>query len=256
MTAPSLYADLSHYYDLLCSDINYREQSEFALRANQCLGNGGRQYLDMACGSGVLLEHFFRAGFECSGLDISADMLALAAERCPEAQLMCADMSDLQAADSLDLITCFLYSIHYCASIAKLQQTFQSVFAALAPGGMFCFDAVDKDQVANDQGHVHRTQVPNGHLRFQTRWHYSGAGDRLNLHIDIQETIDGRQRHYSEQHAMTAVSVSALQRMLQEAGFEVTVLEHDFARLSQWQGTSGNVVFCAVKAADANVEHR
>lgn len=249
MSAPSLYADLSHYYDVLCSNIDYREQCEFAVRAAKLWGNGGRRYLDLACGSGALLPHFSAAGFDCSGLDISADMLALAAKRCPQARLFCTDMSDLEVTDSLDFISCFLYSIHYCAPIAKLQQTFRRVYAALAPGGLFCFDAVDKDCIANDQGHGHSAALSNCHLRFQTRWYYRGTGDRLDLHIDIHERCDSQQRHYTEQHVMTAVNVTTIQRMLEVAGFEVVVLEHDFTHLSTWQGTNGNVLFCAVKAS-------
>jgi SAM-dependent methyltransferase len=248
MATPSLYADLSHYYDLLCANIDYREQCEFALRANQLWGNGGRHYLDMACGSGALLNHFFAAGFDCSGLDISADMLALAAKRCPQARLFCADMSDLETASPLDFISCFLYSVHYCTSIAKLQQTFQRVYTALAPGGLFCFDAVDKDCIANDQGHSHSTNLPDGHLRFQTRWHYRGTGDLLDLHIDIHETTGSGQRHYAEHHAMAATNVPAIEKMLQDVGFDVVILEHELEHMSEWQGTNGNVVFCAVKA--------
>jgi len=250
MAAPSLYADLSHYYDLLCANIDYREQSEFALRANKLWGNGGHHYLDMACGSGALLPYFLAAGFDCSGLDISADMLAIAAKRCPQARLFCADMSDLESTTTLDFISCFLYSIHYCASVAKLQQTFQRVYSVLAPGGLFCFDAVDKDCIANDQGHSHSLRLPDCDLRFQTRWHYSGAGDLLALHIDIRETTDTQQRHFTEHHAMTAIKVPVIKQMLQATGFEVVVLEHDLVRLSEWQGINGNVLFCAIKSAD------
>src|SRR5690606_16978193 len=178
MAGTSLYADLSHYYDLLCSNINYKEQSDFLLRANRFLGNGGQNYLDLACGSGVLLSHFADAGFTCSGLDVSADMLAMAAQRCPQANLICQDMSEIATAQPMDLISCFLYSVHYCASIPLMQKTFKNVYAALASGGVFCFDSVDKSCVANDEGHFHYLALANEkELRFQTRWHYGGHGD-------------------------------------------------------------------------------
>lgn len=250
MAVPSLYADLSHYYDLLCANIDYRQQCEFAVRVNKLWGNRGRQYLDIACGSGALLAHFSEAGFDCSGLDISADMLALAAQRCPQARLFCADMSDLNSTNSLDLISCFLYSIHYCASIAKLQQTFERVFSSLAPGGLFCFDSVDKSSIANDQGHSHSLNLADCALRFQTRWHYSGTGDLLDLHIDIKETVGSQHRYYTEHHAMTATKVFSIAQMLRDAGFEVVILEHDLERLCEWQGVNGNVVFCAIKSAN------
>lgn len=249
MHKTSLYSDLSYYYDVLCSNIDYREQCEFALRANKLWGNGGRSYLDLACGSGKLLSHVAAAGFDCSGLDISADMLLLAARQCPQAQLICSDMSSLNTPAAFDLVSCFLYSIHYCASIAALQQTFEQVYTALTPGGLFCFDTVDKDRIANDRGHEYQAMLPEGRLRFHNRWNYCGSGDRLELHIDIHEYTAGGQRHYSECHAMTAVNVSAIQHLLETTGFSVVVLEHDFTRLAAWQGSSGNVVFCATRPA-------
>lgn len=247
MSSPPLYADLSQYYDVLCANIDYREQCEFALRANKIWGNGGKKYLDLACGSGNLLAHFANADFTCSGLDISAEMLKLAQIRCPTAQLICADMKELITAEPQDLISCFLYSTHYCASIPAIQQTFAKVFAALAPGGLFCFDAVDKDSIANDEGHVHALNHNGGELRFQTRWHYSGHGDAMDLHIHIHETQQQQQFHYQDRHRMTAININVLKQMLEDAGFSVVILEHDFGRLTEWQGASGNVIFCANK---------
>ena len=247
MSLPPLYADLSHYYDVLCSHIDYREQCDFVLRANQLWGNGGKNYLDLACGSGSLLAHFATADFICSGLDISADMLKLAQLRCPSAQLICADMKDLTTAEPQDLVSCFLYSTHYCASIPAIRQTFAKVFAALAPGGLFCFDAVDKDSIANDGGHMHALNHNGSELRFQTRWHYSGHGDAMDLHIHIREIQQQQQLHYHDRHKMTAVKIDVLAQLLADAGFSVVILEHDFGRLTEWQGMNGNVIFCASK---------
>jgi len=253
MSSPPLYADLSHYYDVLCSNIDYREQYDFAVRASGIWGNGGKRYLDLACGSGSLLSHFSTAGFICSGLDLSADMLKLAQQRCPTATLICADMKELSTAEPQDLISCFLYSTHYCASIPAIAQTFAKVFESLAPGGFFCFDAVDKDSIANDEGHLHSIHHNDCELRFQTRWQYSGHGDAMNLHISIREIQQQQQqRHYQDQHRMTAVKIDALRQMLEDTGFSVIILEHDFGRLTEWQGINGNVIFCATKS-DAEI---
>lgn len=246
MSSPPLYADLSHYYDVLCSNIDYREQFDFAVRANTIWGNGGRKYLDLACGSGSLLTHF-SADFTCSGLDISEDMLKLAQLRCPEATLICADMKELSPAEPQDLISCFLYSTHYCASIAAIQQTFARVFESLAPGGLFCFDAVDKDSIANDNGHVHSLRHDGNELRFQTRWHYRGHGDAMDLHINIGEIQQQQQFHFQDRHHMTAVTIHALRQMLESTGFTVIILEHNFSCLTEWRGVNGNVIVCASK---------
>jgi ubiquinone/menaquinone biosynthesis C-methylase UbiE len=253
MPSPPLYTDLSHYYDVLCSNIDYGEQCDFGMRANRIWGNGGDKYLDLACGSGSLLAHFAQADFTCSGLDISAKMLKIAQQRCPSAMLICADMKELSAPTPQDLISCFLYSTHYCTSIPAIQQTFVKVFECLAPGGLFCFDAVDKDSIANDEGHVHLLRHNDCDLRFQTRWHYCGHGDAMDLHINIQEIRQQQQFHYQDRHGMTAVKIHTLRQMLENAGFSVMILEHDFGCLGEWQGVKGNVIFCASKSSRETV---
>ena len=247
--SPPLYADLSHYYDVLCANIDYREQYDFMVRANNIWGTGGKSYLDLACGSGSLLAHFFEGGFSCSGLDLSADMLKLARKRCPTATLMCADMKALSTTQPQDLISCFLYSTHYCASLSAIEQTFTKVFESLAPGGLFCFDAVDKDSIANDEGHFHSIRHQEKDLRFQTRWHYSGQGDVMDLHISIRELQTQQPLHYQDRHTMTAVKIPTLRQLLEDIGFEVFILEHNFGHLNEWQGVNGNVIFCATKPA-------
>lgn len=246
MPAPALYADLSQYYDLLCSAIDYNEQGQFALRAHRLFGNGGQRYLDLACGSGAHLAVLQNAGFCCAGLDISQAMLDLAAKRVPQAQLYLQDMSELNPGEPLDFITCFLYSLHYSHPMAKFEQTLQHVFAALAPGGLFCFDAVDKNQIANDAGHSHSMHHQQHLLHFQTRWHYPGHGDTLKLHVHIRD----QQQVYHEQHTMSALSIGQIERALTRAGFTVAILERDFHRLLPWQGHTGNVIFCAWKDSD------
>lgn len=249
MSTPTLYADLSGYYDLLCSAIDYRQQCDFAVRVHGLFGNGGHRYLDLACGSGAHLELMSEHGFICSGLDISAPMLALAAQRCPKAQLYLLDMSELSIAQPVDFITCFLYSLHYSHPRQKFTQTLQKVYEALAPGGLFCFDAVDKFCVANDSGHRHSA---NHQLHFQTRWHYSGGGETLHLHVDIR---DQNQRYY-EQHLMSALSIVEVEQELNAIGFDVEILERDFERLIPWHGINGNVIFCASKPAKAFTPER
>lgn len=247
MPAPALYADLSAYYDLLCSAINYREQCDFAVRVHGLFGNGGRRYLDLACGSGAHLELMSECGFVCAGLDISAPMLALAAQRCPKAQLYLLDMSELSMAQPVDFITCFLYSLHYSHPRQKFAQTLQRVYDALAPGGLFCFDAVDKSCVANDSGHRHSADYQQHSLHFRTRWHYCGNGETLHLHVDIHD----RSHHYHEQHLMSALSIAEIEQELNVAGFSVEILERDFERLIPWHGVNGNVIFCASKPVNA-----
>lgn len=144
MSATALYTDLSHYYDLMCADIDYQAQSHCVRRLHQLFGNQGRRHLDLACGTGPHVRHFLDFGYRSAGLDINQPMLDLARQRCPEAHFSRQDMAGFQVDEPLDLITCFLYSIHYNAGLERLRACLASVHGALADGGVFCFNTVDK----------------------------------------------------------------------------------------------------------------
>ncbi|MFI8744386.1 class I SAM-dependent DNA methyltransferase [Pseudomonas sp. NPDC077186] len=246
MPGNALYTDLSGYYDLLCADIDYQTQSHCVQRLQQLFGNGGRRHLDLACGTGPHVRHFLDAGYASGGLDINQPMLDRAALRCPEARFARQDMCGFSADEPLDLITCFLYSIHYSASIERLQACIASVHGALAAGGLFCFNAVDKHKIDNASFVYHSAEHAGGQLRFGSGWHYPGEGERQTLRLRIERTLADATQVWHDEHPMVAVSFAELQALLAPY-FAVQVLEHDYQKLLPWDGASGNALFACVK---------
>lgn len=250
MADTALYGDLSHYYDLLCAQIDYREQCSQAQRLYQLFGAGGRDYLDLACGTGPHLEHFIAAGYRATGLDLNAPMLAQAARRCPAAQLSQQDMSSFHFEQQFDLITCFLYSMHYCYPSAKFAAAAACAYTALKPSGVFCFDAVDKNTIANDQGASHSETQGDAQFRFQSRWYYPGQGEQRHLHLRIERERAGARQIWQDQHTMVALDVPSLKQILTDTGFEVTLLKRDFGRIEAWDGKEGNLIVVCTKGGD------
>jgi len=246
MSRNAIYTDLSGYYDLMCADIDYSAQSYCVQRLQQLFGNGGKRHLDLACGTGPHVRHFLDAGYVSSGLDINQPMLDRAQARCPETQFYLQDMCCFTAGKPLDLITCFLYSIHYSGSIDRLQACVDSVQAALAPGGLFCFNAVDKDQIDNGAWVSHSAGHADGQLSFSSGWYYSGEGERQLLKLRVERNAAGEQQIWKDEHPMVAVSFDRLISLLQPQ-FDVQVLEHDYDRILPWNQTSGNAIFVCVK---------
>ena len=246
MPGNALYTDLSGYYDLMCADIDYQAQSHCIQRLQQLFGNAGKRHLDLACGSGPHVRHFLDAGYASSGLDINQPMLDRAALRCPEARFSCQDMCGFVVDQPLDLITCFLYSIHYSASIERLAACLASVHDALAVGGVFCFNAVDKQHIDNASFVSHHAEHADGRFRFSSGWHYCGEGERQSLRLHIERSHAGQTEVWRDEHPMVAVSFAELQGLLAPY-FEVQVLEHDYQRLTQWEARSGNALFACTK---------
>ncbi|MBB2496995.1 class I SAM-dependent DNA methyltransferase [Aquipseudomonas ullengensis] len=246
MSTNALYTDLSAYYDLMCADIDYPAQSHSVRRLHQLFGTAGRNHLDLACGTGPHVRHFLDCGYCSAGLDINQPMLDIAQQRCPEAQFSRQDMANFQVAEPQDLITCFLYSIHYNAGLEKLRACLTSVHAALAEGGVFCFNAVDKHKIDNRSFVRHSVEHDGSLFAFGSGWYYSGEGERQALRLSIEKTTAGQTQAWQDEHPMVALSFAELQVLL-EPHFEVQVFEHDYERITPWAGASGNALFVCVK---------
>lgn len=246
MPSTALYTDLSGYYDLMCADINYLEQSDYVRRLHQLFGNQGKSYLDLACGTGPHMRHFIDFGYTASGVDINQPMLDIAQVRCPEALFTQQDMSSLNMNAQMDLISCFLYSIHYNQSISTLTDCIASVHSALKPGGLFCFNAVDKNKIDNRAGIKHGLTHGNSEFSFQSSWYYSGEGEQQQLQLSIEKTTDGITENWRDQHSMVALTFQHLQQLL-EPYFEVHIFAHDYHKITPWENGSGNAFFVGIK---------
>jgi len=246
MSVNALYTDLSGYYDLMCCDINYQQQSHSIARLHQFLGNSGKHHLDLACGTGPHIRHFIDFGFQSSGLDINQPMLDIAMQRCPEAQFSLQNMTDFHVDSSLDLITCFLYSIHYSPGIKALKACIASVHRALNAGGLFCFNSVDRHKIDNNSRVRHRAEFEGSEFVFESAWYYQGEGDMQALNLRISKTQDDITQQWQDAHAMVATSFADMTALLSPY-FDVQIFEHDYNRIVPWDGASGNALFVCVK---------
>ncbi len=246
MSANALYTDLSCYYDLMCADIDYHAQSNAIRRLQQIFGNGGNVHLDLACGTGPHVRHFLDFGYQSNGLDINQPMLDIAKIRCPEALFSLQDMSEFSVAEPLDLITCFLYSIHYNDGMEKLKQCIANVHQALKVGGIFCFNVVDKNKIDNDLFAKHTVQQENHAFTFRSGWNYCGHGEKQSLKVSIEKTTAHDMQIWNDEHLMVAFSFAELIEIL-KPHFEVHVFEHDYEKIIYWDNISGNAIFICVK---------
>ncbi len=246
MPSNALYTDLSGYYDLMCADIDYQQQSNFVRRIHQIFGNQGKNYLDLACGTGPHVKYFLSYGFKSTGLDINQPMLDIAKQRNPDAEFILHDMSNFSVTEPLDLITCFLYSIHYNANIEKLAECIISAHAALAEGGVFCFNSVASDKIDNRSFVKHTAEHQGSHFTFQSGWNYCGEGQQQHLLLKIEKLEDGVTEVWDDKHPMVAIDFQQLQTLLIPY-FDVHLFEHDYEKITPFNNDSGNAIVVCVK---------
>ena len=214
----SLYADLAGYYDRFCAEVDYAEQCAFAQRVFRTFAtSSGMDHLDLACGTGRHLQLMQEQGFQPHGLDNSAGMLEQAALRCPQASLQLCDLAAFTQQASYDLITCFLYSLHYSHPTTAVVETLRRSHAALKPGGVLLFNSVDARGIQNDAGVTTRLDEGEVSLSFQSAWHYRGSGDVLDLNLTIARNDSSGVAHWHDHHTMTALTIPQVQQVLHKS---------------------------------------
>ena len=135
-------------------------------------------------------------------------MLDIAATRCPEAQFTCRDIGNFQVSDPQDLITCFYIRFTTATELEKLEAYIESAHSALMSGGVFCFNAVDKDKIDNNLFVRHTVKKADDAFTFRSGWHYRYVKTALKLHIPKTNACDTRV--WNDEHPMVAVSFAEL----------------------------------------------
>ena len=98
-----------------------------------------RTLLELACGTGAVLAHLAR-DYEVAGLDLSAEMLALARRKLPRVKFFRANMTTFDLGRKFDVIICVADSINHVLSFAGWRKVFRRAAAHLAHDGLFIFD--------------------------------------------------------------------------------------------------------------------
>ena len=100
----------------------------------------GARILDLCCGTGYMAGELSRRGFQVTGLDASAEMLAYARRNAPAASFIQADARSFQMMPIYQGIVSTFDSLNHIMTLEGLLAVFRNSMRALASGGLFLFD--------------------------------------------------------------------------------------------------------------------
>ena len=215
------YAELAAFYDRLMT-VDYVEKAAYWLDLFDRFGDvRPRTLLDLACGSGNLTAPLAANGIEMIGVDLSADMLALAQQKLPDTLFLQQDMRDIEIGGTVSGAVCALDSINHLRRTADVAAVFESVYRAIEPNGLFVFDA--------NTPYKHREVLGDNAFVFEEKDFTCVWQNRLIEHtIEVDmwldffvECPDGRYERLSDHVRERAYSERTLRKLLGEAGFEV-----------------------------------
>ncbi|MEJ6400514.1 class I SAM-dependent DNA methyltransferase [Nicoliella lavandulae] len=223
-----IYTEFAELYDELFDPEMYQQWLAF-VQANTRPGS----LLDLACGNGRLAISLAQNGYQAAGLDLSADMLAIASQKATtagvELPLYNGNMLDLAGLAARDVITCFDDSICYLANAAEVAEMMKQVFATLNSGGIFLFDVITPYQTDV----VYPGYMYNYHDEDRAfMWRSYAGDDEHSVEHDLSffnynPTKDAYDE-VSELHRERTYPLDVYQKALTDAGFTAINVSADF----------------------------
>lgn len=158
ITAPQPYDAVAEGYDRLgelvvarWGEKPHRDKADFLARLWAEGTAPVENVLELACGTGLMLQQLARSGHQVVGLDRSTAMLSRARARLgPDVPLVCAALPDIPVDDTFDAVVSPGASLNYLTG-DELADTFRRVATRLRPEGWFVFDVLAPGTM-NDQG--------------------------------------------------------------------------------------------------------
>jgi ubiquinone/menaquinone biosynthesis C-methylase UbiE len=132
----AIYGKFAEYYDLLYSSKDYATESrEIADIINSHLKISDKTLLDVGCGTAKHLIDLQKS-FDCTGLDRSKAMLAIAKKNAPDIPLVKGDMLDFNLGKQFGAVVSLFSVIGYARTLSNLRKAIITMNNHLLPGGV------------------------------------------------------------------------------------------------------------------------
>jgi len=220
------YSVFARYYDELTANIDYGRRGEYFHEIiKRFKATKENILLDLACGTGSISEVMARLGYDGIGGDNSDEMLGMAIEKKFESglniQYLCQDMRKLDMFGTVDVIICALDSINHLASLDDVRKVFEGAAFFSEMNGLFIFDV--------NTLYKHRKILSNNTFTYETDSVYCIWENTLNAETDevkmnlefFEREENGLYSRSSESFSEKAYSEEAIEKLLEESGFEL-----------------------------------
>jgi len=212
------YSKVAHFYDYLMRHVEYDRWYQYIIKLLNTYGIESKNILEIACGTGIMLEKFAIHGYHVFGMDASRIMLQEATRRIDskyDSLFWCGDMRQFSVTPNFDAVICLYDSINYCMSINAFKQTLFNAVAALTPSGILIFDVCTiRNCKMNFRDYTETDGIGNIEYTRTARFD-SIRNVQLNEFFVAMDTEDG-QKYYIEKHVQQMYKLEKLASIIRQ----------------------------------------
>jgi SAM-dependent methyltransferase len=226
MTVFGLYA---RYYDLLYQDKDYAAEVDYVSRCVQRHCAAPKRILELGCGTGSHAFLLAERGFDVTGLDVSAGMIARAQER---QQMIGTDRVTFKTGDArshrenslFDVVLSLFHVMSYQVSNADLLDAFRTAAAHMHQQSVFAFDFWYGPAVLTQRPETRVKRLQDGESKV-LRIAESTLDENQNF-VDVTFTVQVEDLHSAdrqqivETHRMRYLFLPEIDFLLAAAGLE------------------------------------
>ncbi|MFA8439616.1 class I SAM-dependent DNA methyltransferase [Pueribacillus sp. YX66] len=240
-----MYRHFALIYDELMANAPYDKWVDFVQQSCHRYNVSRKKVLELGCGTGTLTALLSQAHFEMTGVDVSAEMLAIAREKAKHARFFEQNMTELDVGEQFDIVLIFCDSLNYLTSEADVIATFERVYDHLTSDGLLLFD-------------VHSLYKVHSIFKDQTFAYESDSISYIwdcyvdsNNYVEHELTFfvkreDSLYERFDELHVQKTFSSHTYEQMLSKTGFTLLDIFADFQCTVPTE-TSKRIFFAARK---------
>ena len=215
------YHELAFSYDRLTNDVSYEKIVAFYHEILNGEHIRPRTAADLACGTGSVALLLAREGMQVVGVDLSEEMLTVAAQKAQEAdvtiQFTCQSLQRMRLPRGVDLAVCALDGLDYILDPSDCAEAIRRVYKALNPGGIFIFDVNTPEKLRAMDGQVFVDEDDDVFCLW--RGEFDEQTNVCSYGMDLFQRRGNVWERSFEEHREYAYTTPQLTQFLKEAGF-------------------------------------
>ena len=215
------YKALAESYDRLTNDVDYAATVDFYEQILAREGLHPRTCVDLACGTGSVTEILARKGYEVTGVDMSEEMLTVAASKVMDLERLpmfsCQRLEQLRLPRAVDMAVCALDSLDYILDPADCAEAIRRAYKVLNPGGIFIFDVNTPEKLRAMDGQVFLDEDDDVYCVW--RGEFDEETNICSYGMDLFQRQGAVWHRSFEEHREYAYSQAQLTGFLKAAGF-------------------------------------